>query len=171
MDKLDQLIAEKVAEIDNLADKRRIALIELEALKRAALARPAVGAPAPEPKATAAIAKPKSHAGRNGKSKGGRQTGDISHEWRKVLALLHHFGKRASYVDIQTVAARVDINTQLPNVRERVRTMVEHGLMKGDSDSGFGVTAAAVSRFERDKIIRQMQPSPELPLNEIGPRR
>jgi hypothetical protein len=171
MDKLDQLIAEKVAEIDGLAIKRQYALIELEALKRAALARP-VGAltAEPKPKVTPVAVKTKPHSARNGKNKGGRQAGDISREWRKALALLHHYGKRASYLDIQSVAAKVDIKSQLPNVRERVRTMIENGLMKGDSDGGFSVTSAAVTRFELDKLIRQMQPSAELPFNEIGPR-
>ena len=169
MDKLDQLIADKIAEIEGLAQKRQYALIELEALKRAALARPVAGAPVEA--RVSAPPKPKPHSSRaNGKSRGGRQAGDISHEWRKALALLHRYGKRASYVDIQGVAGMVGIKSKLPNVRERVRTMVENGLMKGDSDSGFTVTVAAVNRFDLDKIVQELQPSGQLPFNEIGPR-
>ena len=48
--------------------------------------------------------------------------------------------------------------------------MVENGLMKGDSDSGFTVTVAAVNRFDLDKIVQELQPSGQLPFNEIGPR-
>jgi hypothetical protein len=164
MDKLDQLIAEKNAEIEALADKRRIALVELESLKRAALARPAGGSPAAEAKAAPVAPKAKTvstRANGHGKKRGGRQAGDISHEWRKVLALMHHFGKRASYVDIQAIAEKVGIETKLPNVRERVRTMIDNHLMKGDADAGFGVTSAAVSRFDLDKLIREMLPKSE----------
>jgi hypothetical protein len=173
MDKLDQLIADKNAEIEALADKRRIALIELESLKRAALARPAGGAQAAEGRAVPATPKSKTASRRangGGKKRGGRQAGDISHEWRKALALMHRFGERQSYSDIQGIAEMVGIKSQLPNVRERVRTMVENGLMKGDSDSGFSVTTAALNRFELDKIAQELQPNDQLPFNEIGPR-
>jgi hypothetical protein len=166
MDKLDQLIAEKVAEIDGLAQKRQYALIELEALKRAALARPLAGAPVAEPRVPASIPKTKTapvRANGGGKKRGGRQAGDISHEWRKALALIHRFGEHQSYSDIQGIAEMVGIKSQLPNVRERVRTMVENGLMKGDSDSGFSVTTAAVTRFELDKISQELQPNDQLP--------
>lgn len=160
MDKLDQLIADKIAEIDGLAQKRQYALIELEALKRAAQARPAAnGAGVSEPKASPSIARVKvaRSARSSGKSRGGRQAGDISREWRKVLAVIHRIGGNHSYPQFQRIADGVGIKSQLPNVRERVRVMAENGLLKGSPENGFHVTNSAVARFKLDEIAKQME--------------
>jgi TolA-binding protein len=162
MDRLDQLISAKQAELDRLqaeiaehqaqiverSEKYERALIELETLKAAAQARPAARVASD---ATAAPSKPKER--RTGKRQKGRSAGDISHEWRKVLAVAQAKHRRLSYSDRSDIAAQVGIKTKMPNVRERVRTMTENELLTGTSENGFLVTAEAVRRFGLDKLL------------------
>jgi len=150
MDKLDKMIADKHAavetlkkEIEDRAERYERLLIELEVLKDAAKARPATA-----PKAAAAA--PKKSKERAGKRKG-RQAGDISIEWRGALKALHLLHKRVSYSEIHSTALSVGIDTKMPNVRERVRSMVENGLLSGSAEQGFWVTKDAVARFGLDQ--------------------
>ena len=145
MDKLDRKIADKQAdlertskEIEALARKHERLLIELEALKQAAELRP-TGRVGNGPSATA-----------EPRSRGGRQPGGISADWRKVLRVLSKRTKGASYDDILEAAIAQGISTKMPNVRGRVRNMVENGLLSGGSKRGFKVTPEAVRRFGLD---------------------
>jgi len=160
MDRLDQLIADKQAELQglqeqiaSLGEKHERALIELETLKAAAAARPATPAVSSASAAPKAVAKaaPKAKERTNGKRKGGRSAGDISHEWRKVLATAQALHRRLSYTDLHEIAAQLGIKTKMPNVRERVRTMAENSLLAGNAEIGFLVTAEAARRFGFDK--------------------
>ncbi len=166
MDQLDQHIADKEAEvahiakeIDALSRRQERLAIEVETLKKAAELRPGSAhhqsiAPAPPPpRATTSLPpgqernpvyQPKVPFG----GKTGRQPGDISHPWRKTLRRIKLLHRRVTYDEIQKCAAEEGIETQLPNVRERVRNMVENGLMSGTSEIGFLVTAKAVHRFK-----------------------
>jgi hypothetical protein len=158
MDKLDQLIADKTAELEQTV--RELAkfqarydrlVIELEALKQAAKARPIpAGRLTREPLNT-------SRAKKQRGQQGGRQLGSISHPWRRALAILNEYNRPVSYSDIQEAAEMIGIRTQLPNVRERVRSMVENGLMKGDSETGFVVTPEAASRFELEELLKEIK--------------
>lgn len=150
MDKLDKMIADKQAEGESLkqeiaqrAERYERLLIEIQVLKDAAKARPAVAA---RPNAVA----PKKSKERAVK-RGGRQAGDISREWRQALRVLHLQRKRASYSDVHSAAASVGIDTKMPNVRERVRSMVENELLSGSAEQGFWVTKEAVARFGLDE--------------------
>jgi hypothetical protein len=149
MDKLDKMIADKQAEgetlkkeIDQRAERYERLLIEIEVLKDAAKARPAS-----VQKANTASKKPKERAGK----RKGRQAGDISLEWRKVLKALHLLRKRVDYNEIHSTALSEGIDTKMPNVRERVRTMTENGLLSGSAEQGFWVTKEAVTRFGLDQ--------------------
>lgn len=146
-DKLDRLIQEKQAEIDrinreieSLAKRHERQLIELEALKQAASLRPGAAT----------------------ERKGGRQAGDISQEWRKVLATLFEDCENSQYEEIAKVALRHGIETKMANVRERVRIMVENGLLTGDPTKGFTVTSKAAERFKLTKkpAAQDAEPSP-----------
>jgi hypothetical protein len=153
MDRLDQLIAAKQTEIDQFkkiidstAAKHDRALIELEALRAAAAARPAAKhtgqvARAPHP-VVARRPRPRARLAR-----GGRQAGDISHEWRGVLGAAARAGARHSYGSFYDLAVASGINTKMPNVRERVRRMAETGLLEGSPEEGYAVTKAAIERF------------------------
>jgi ATP-dependent Clp protease ATP-binding subunit ClpA len=152
LDKLDQLISAKRVEIEETrkrlealqAQEARL-MIELQALERASKLRPS------RPRVTTANGSqpPKSKKQPFGGRKG-RQRGDISHEWRGVLRAIRALHKRVSYEDVQTVATAEGIKTKMPNVRERVRMMVDNGLMTGTAVTGFLVTAEAVRRFDLD---------------------
>jgi hypothetical protein len=151
MDKLDKMIADKEAEGETLkqeiaerAERYERLLIELKVLKDAAKARPAA-----TPKAN--VTAPKKPKERAGKRKG-RQAGDISLEWRGALKALHLLHKRVNYNEIHSTALSVGIDTKMPNVRERVRSMVENGLLSGSAEQGFWVTKDAVSRFGLDQV-------------------
>jgi hypothetical protein len=148
MDKLDRMIAEKQSlletlqkQIEERAARHERLLIELEVLKEAAKARPAAAANSQGNGRTAKKSKER------GASRKGRQPGDISLEWRRVLGLLYSVHRRLSYVDIHNAATHLGIETQMPNVRERVRSMVENGLMTGTPEQGFLVSKEAVTRF------------------------
>jgi hypothetical protein len=147
MDKLDRMIAEKQSlletlqkEIEERAARHDRLLIELEVLKEAAKARPA-GANSQSNGPTTKKLKERNV------SRKGRQPGDISLEWRRVLGILYSAHRRVSYAEIHQVATQAGIETQMPNVRERVRSMVENGLMTGTSEQGFLVSKEAVTRF------------------------
>jgi len=149
MDRLEQLIADKQTEIDRLqaeleklsARHQRLA-IELEALKQAARARP-IRTRISE--SNNGYVKPPS-AKKRGR-KGGRQAGDISQAWRRVLGAIWLNRQLVTYTDVQKIAAENGTNTKMPNIRERVRSMIENGLMGGDATKGFHVTPEAAARF------------------------
>lgn len=130
-DKLDKLIAEKREAVRRLSEivsgyqqDLYFAEVELKALEAAAIARPA-----------AEVVKRK-----------GRQPGAISKEWRDVLRMMASAGP-ADYVLILALANEVGIEGDMANVRERVRTFVRNGLLKGTPEQGFTVTAEAWERF------------------------
>lgn len=160
MDRLDQLIETKQAELEATAqdiarctqDMERFTQrhdrlrIELEALKQAAQIRPPK---VNQTHSNGTAAQPTKK--RRGK-RGGRQAGDISHEWRQVLAHLWKEKRRVSYNGVHEAASANGINTKMPNIRERVRAMLENGLLSGTPARGFFVTEAAVARFGLDKM-------------------
>jgi hypothetical protein len=166
MDKLDQLIANKQAEIDKAkeqleklqqqleaqANRQNRLAIELETLRQAARLRPSASKSPPHGST------PKS-ARKSVRRKGGRQRGAISAEWRDVLAAIRSQHQRVFYEDIRNIATEQGIVTKMPNVRERVRSMAENGLLSGDQEIGFLVTAEAVRRFE---LEGQSEPSDDL---------
>lgn len=145
MDKLDTLISNKKAEIDEinkqierLAKRHDRLLIEMDALKQAAELRPV------SPLRSVA---PAVSTGRGPGTRGGRQKGDISHDWRNVLRDIAALHRRVSYGEIQMVAENNKIKAKLPSVRERVRNLVDTKLMTGNAKSGFLVTKHAIERF------------------------
>jgi hypothetical protein len=141
MDKLERLISEKQTEIDRagdeinaLAKKRERLVIELDALRQAASLRPTANGPVARVDPAAA-------------SRGGRQKGDISKEWRRILYAVWQRHRRVSYGEIQIIAQELGIETQLPSIRERVRNLGKTGLLTGTSKLGFLVSKQAVERF------------------------
>lgn len=145
MDKLDILISDKRAEIDEInreiermAKRHERLLIEMDALKQAADLRPAK---APQAASRAG------DASRGPGTRGGRQAGHISPEWRKVLREIAALHRRVSYGEIQMVAKNNGITAKLPSVRERVRNLVVTKLMTGSAKSGFLVTKHAIEKF------------------------
>jgi len=70
---------------------------------------------------------------------------------------MHYLNRRLSYTGIHEVASEAGVKTQLPNVRERVRTMAENGLLKGSPGQGFIVTTEAVARFDLDSMLEEMK--------------
>ena len=145
MDKLERLISEKHGEIEGigddikkLRDARSRLLIELDALTQASALRPALPHEAKRPPKTSS---------RGTDRRGGRQKGDISHNWRRILKTIWRGHKRVSYGEIQIVARNHGIDTQLPSIRERVRNMISNGLITGSSEKGFLVSRTAVERF------------------------
>jgi hypothetical protein len=118
--------------------------IELETLKQAAQARPALPAPLSLRITSEDLFKVPHHGARKG-----RQAGDISIEWRKVLhRLVANANRKASYSDVLRIAEICGIKTKMPNVRERVRSMVENKLMTGNAEDGFKVSEHAIQRFK-----------------------
>jgi hypothetical protein len=151
MDKLDQIISEKQTEIsevdkqiNSLAARHERLLIELQALKHAASLRPVT----PENKPGAET------VARSSDSRTGRQKGDISLPWRRVLQEVWRLHRRVSYGEVQLMAEKHGLQTKLANVRERMRSMVDAKLITGDAKIGFLVTKHAVERFgfaDKDK--------------------
>jgi hypothetical protein len=151
-DKLDQLISAKQVEIeetrkrlDALLEHEARLVIELETLQRASKLRPAKSRVSTANGSQPSKSKKQPFGGRKG-----RQRGDISHEWRKVLRAIRALHRRVKYEDVHSVATAEGIKTKMPNVRERVRMMVDSGLMTGTAVTGFLVTAEAVRRFDLD---------------------
>ena len=168
MDKLDQLIHEKQAEIgevdkqiNSLATRHERLLIELQALKHAASLRPVDTKAQPRAAAEA----------RNGDSRTGRQKGDISLPWRRVLQEVWRLHRRVSYGEVQLMAERQGLRTKIANVRERMRSMVDAKLMTGDAKIGFMVTKHAVERFgfaDKDKAPPDRSGSASPVTDEVG---
>lgn len=161
MDKLDRLIADKQAEIEEvekqaamLADKRKRLEIQLESFKQAAELRPVgivtgppeIGAPALEIQSLAAE-HPNPNGGGPFGGKKGRQRGDISKGWRKALKRIWQHEQKASYNDFFKAAQASGLKCELPNVRGRVRSMAKLGFVSGSPDEGYLVTDEAVRRF------------------------
>lgn len=149
MDDLDRLILERekdLAEIQQrieiLHSSRDAALIELNALRRAATLRPILGPTSTEQKRGA------------GSAKRGKQAGSISSKWKDVLRQLVALGNEAAdYSQIFSVALNAGIEGKEHSVRDRVRKYRDHGFFKEVSDGKFVVTDEAMRRFnlsERD---------------------
>jgi hypothetical protein len=150
MDELEQAIASKQAEVDQskkqiekFTNRHQRLVIELEVLKQAARLRPTTSSAA---KANGVV--PAKAVRKFSRAHHGRQRGAISTDWRNVLAVIRSMHRRVAYDDIHKVAVDQGIETKMPNVRERVRSMVENGLLSGNADLGFLVTADAVRRFD-----------------------
>lgn len=130
MDALDRQISEKRQQHDELKRQLQALEVELSALELAARLRPA----------TTSTAKPASR-GR------GRQPGSIKKLWRETLGLLWSVGGRHRYEFVHEVAQEHGFTGTLQSARERVRSFREQGLMEGDAEVGFTVTAEAAARF------------------------
>jgi hypothetical protein len=87
------------------------------------------------------------------RSGGGRRPGDISQEWRGILAAIYSSGTPYSYEDIRRFAATQGKDLALSSVRDRVRNLVETDLMAGSTENGFVVTEIAAKRFGFPKEI------------------
>lgn len=135
MDKLDQHIADKEAELSEIEARRAVLCAELEALRLAASLRPAATSGGPRRSKAASPSK-------------GRTKGAISKEWRAVLAEVFKSNTYLSYEEIHDIAVHLGNDVALGSVRDRVRNMVKTGLLEGDPEVGFCVTDEAVERFE-----------------------
>jgi hypothetical protein len=135
-DKLDRLIADKRREVGHVKE-------QIERLGRdLAIAEAALSA-----FETAAAMRPASED----VPRRGRQPGAISKEWRDVLGEVYVctalIQSTVSYQDVYQLAVKLDLQTDLANVRDRVRAFVNAGLMVGDPEIGFTVSTDAVERF------------------------
>lgn len=137
MDRLEQMIMQKRAEVESL--RSRIAVLEAEvaALELADKLRPA----------TAPRAEQQSEATR-GRSGGGRRPGDISQVWRGILRGVHELNRPVDYEAVEKVARAQGHKLEASSIRDRVRNLVKTGLMSGNAAEGFTVTQDAVERFD-----------------------
>jgi hypothetical protein len=147
MDKLDQLIADKEREVSERSKGLEVAQIELRTLKLAASARPAavVGAAAvngaitqtliPDPALTIT------------ERRIGRQPGQISQPYRKLIGVMAARGDRGfEPKEIAALAKGVGINITPKRARERMDKYVGTGLAEKVGTS-FRITDFAVSRL------------------------
>ena len=142
MDRLDQVIADKRAELkraeaeaNELVRRRDRLGMELGILEEAARLRPAHSSST-------------RHGESNGGKTRGRQKGAISHQWRAVLGEMYAGELRRTYPEILEIASKHGIRAQLPGIRDRVRHFVQLGLMDGRNEvRGFRVTDVAATRF------------------------
>lgn len=141
MDALEKLIADKIRRRDELERERLTLVAEIDALQLAARLRPA-----PQRQDMVGRAEPKATPVQS-RSGGGRKPGDISHSWRRILAVVHKQGGPVGYDRIADIAAGMGAEITLSSVRDRVRNLVSTGLVEGDPDTGFTVTQDAVERF------------------------
>lgn len=139
MDALDKMIADKRAERDALGERVRLLDAEIAALETAARLRPVASSPAPRNAERAPTT-----TKRGG---GGRRPGDISMQWRKILADVHELGGVDSYDQIAEIATMHGAQLALSSVRDRVRNLLATGLMEGGAGDGFRVTEQAAERF------------------------
>lgn len=135
MDALEQLIREERRELVELHD-------ELSKLQISVAAKEAKVAALEE----AANLRPTSKAKPR---RGGKPKGAISAPWKNTLKALYITpGGPWSYAQIK--ACYDYTNNQdlaLPSVRDRVRALIDSGLIVGDPDEGFCVTSAAAKKF------------------------
>jgi hypothetical protein len=143
MDKLDRIIAECRREVARvraeLTDAQaRLAVSEakLTAFEEASRLRPATEEP---------------------KVRRGRQPGAISQEWRNVLFQVFIRGA-VDYATIHEIARSSGIETDLGNVRDRVRAFLRSGLMEGSIEDGFEVTNEAAERFQFASVDLNEEP-------------
>ncbi|MFW5655339.1 MAG: hypothetical protein ACOCYW_06795 [Roseicyclus sp.] len=132
MDALDKMISDKRAEAENLRGRIRVLEAELAALELAAQLRPATKGGV---------------GGKASRHGGGRRPGDISKDWRQILARVYATGAPVGYEQIMSIAAELGNNLADSSVRDRVRNMVKTGLMAGNAKDGFFVTEDAAERF------------------------
>lgn len=136
MDALEQMIRTEEERLDRFRAQVSLQEIKVGTLKEAAALRPAVtsGKKAPG-------------AARGGRI-GGKPRGAISAPWKGTLAELYSWGGHYPYARIKRCYDHVNnADLSLPSVRDRVRSLVETGLMEGDADQGFSVTEDAAKRF------------------------
>lgn len=131
-DRLDKMIADKRREVDAARHTLReaqtalqVAEAQLAAFEEAARLRPVNAEDRP---------------------RRGRQPGAISADWRRVLHRIFQRGA-VSYATIHQIAVACGIDTDIGNVRDRVRAFIRSGLMEGSVEDGFEVTDDAASRF------------------------
>lgn len=130
-DKLDKAIADKRSQVDTLIAAQaaltrdlEIAQAELAAFLAAASLRP----------------------GGDSVKRKGRQPGAISSEWKSVLSIAYLLGPQ-SYQELLNLAIMSNIQTDIGNVRERVRNFIRAEFMAGSPEAGFYVTEKAAERF------------------------
>lgn len=137
MDALDQAIAEKSRAAESLRAQLRVLEAEIAALQLAAKLRPA----------TTSTSKPRATRIASGGRGGGRRQGDISHDWRAILGEIFQRGTPVDYAGIANIAESHGKPLAPSSIRDRIRNMVNTGLVAAAPDGGFVVTAEAVERF------------------------
>ena len=134
MDALDTLILAEKAELERL--RLRVAAQEATV---AALVE-------------AAALRPNASAKRILLSRGGKPKGAISSPWKNTLAQLYKTGRAWPYNQIKACYDHTNgADLALASVRDRVRSLVEGGLMVGNADDGFVVTDLAAKKFSFPK--------------------
>ena len=136
MDKLQQMIMEKKAEVEDLRSRISVLEAEVAALELADKLRPVT---------VSSPGRPASQGG--ARSSGGRRKGDISKVWRGILKGIYDLGAPVDYDTVEMIARKQGQELALSSIRDRVRNMVKTGLMVGDVQSGFTVTEDAAERF------------------------
>jgi hypothetical protein len=157
MDALDIMIRDQLAELEALRLQLAAQEAKVEALQQAAALRPIVSGRKSSPAKL-----------------GGKPRGAISSQWKEALRLMYASGSAPwHYAAIKAtfdLANHKDLN--LASVRDRVRSLVETGLMSGDAEHGFTVTELAAKKFgfERAKIA-DVSPVVEDEVGQPQPRR
>jgi hypothetical protein len=136
MDALDNMIRDQLIELDRLRRELTAKEATVDALQQAAALRPLVSSR-------------KTSTGKGG----GKPKGAISAPWKETLGALYRAGQGPwGYPAIKVCFDGTnDKDLNLASIRDRVRSLVESGLMSGDADHGFTVTELAARKFNFKK--------------------
>ena len=140
MDKLQQMIETRRDAVKDLERKLSEAKRELEVFEQAARLRPL---PAAERLANEAA----SESVRQDSAKVTTPVGVMSPQWIKTLKeMASNRGRRYLHSEIFDIAKRNDFSGTISSCRDRVRSYLDNGNLKGDSVKGFFVTDSGRNR-------------------------
>lgn len=154
MDALEHLIRSEEAELERLRILIAAQEAKVAALREAASLRPAAA----------------SKRNGVGSPRSGKPKGAISAQWKDTLAALYSYQPKVwSYNDIKGCFDHVNKqNLNIASVRDRVRSLVDSGLMQGSAESGFEVTEGAARKYKFKKVEASGAATPEAS-NARGP--
>lgn len=136
MDALDELILAEREVLEGMRVQLAAQEAKVAALVEAAGLRPTASNKKPLP------------------TRGGKPKGAISAPWKNTLAEIYKTGQAWPYGQIKACydhTNSADLN--LASVRDRVRSLVETGLMSGTPEDGFAVTEIAARKFSFKKLV------------------
>lgn len=159
-DALNQAIADKRAELQEARKRVEHLEVEIGALELAASLRPVN-------KSSATKRRP--YSGATGLGNKGRQPGAISHAWRNILRMMHGlYPDGATDTEVLEICRSEGFSNMRPrDVTYRMSALASRDYVERIDDTGWRVTATAVTRFSMNDSATETETADDSPSSAV----